>query len=85
MGEASKRAALQLVNMECYHLTAGFFRNLPQEVETGGNPAASLFDQYNDGYIQLIVGESTNDGYNHHASLLILVHYLFVLAAKFDA
>ncbi|KAK4741243.1 hypothetical protein SAY87_024831 [Trapa incisa] len=54
MRETSKKASLQLVDMECAYLTVDFFRKLPQDVEKGGNPSHSLFDRYNDGYLRRI-------------------------------
>ncbi|EPS72482.1 phragmoplastin [Genlisea aurea] len=54
MKEESKRATLQLVEMECSYLTVDFFRKLPQDVEKGGNPTHSIFDRYNDSYIRRI-------------------------------
>lgn len=50
----SKRATLQLVDMECSYLTVDFFRKLPQDVEKGGNPTHSIFDRYNDSYLRRI-------------------------------
>ncbi|KAK4415830.1 Dynamin-related protein 5A [Sesamum alatum] len=54
MKEESKRATLQLVEMECSYLTVEFFRKLPQDVEKGGNPTHSIFDRYNDSYLRRI-------------------------------
>ncbi|PKI51752.1 hypothetical protein CRG98_027915 [Punica granatum] len=54
MREESKKATLQLVDMECGYLTVDFFRKLPQDIEKGGNPTHSLFDRYNDGYLRRI-------------------------------
>ncbi|KAI3449275.1 hypothetical protein Pfo_005940 [Paulownia fortunei] len=54
MKEESKKAALQLVEMECSYLTVDFFRKLPQDVEKGGNPTHSIFDRYNDSYLRRI-------------------------------
>ncbi|KAK4803925.1 hypothetical protein SAY86_003742 [Trapa natans] len=54
MREISRKATLQLVDMECAYLTVDFFRKLPQDVEKGGNPTVSLFDRYNDGYLRRI-------------------------------
>ncbi|KAL0398002.1 UNVERIFIED_CONTAM: Dynamin-related protein 5A [Sesamum calycinum] len=51
MKEESKKATLQLVEMECSYLTVDFFRKLPQDVEKGGNPTHSIFDRYNDSYL----------------------------------
>lgn len=59
MKEESKRATLQLVDMECGYLTVDFFRKLPQDIEKGGNPTVSLFDRYNDSYLRR-VGEFTS-------------------------
>ncbi|EOX95705.1 DYNAMIN-like 1B isoform 2 [Theobroma cacao] len=56
--EESKRATLQLVDMECGYLTVEFFRKLPQDIEKGGNPTHSVFDRYNDSYLRR-VGSST--------------------------
>lgn len=50
----SKKATLQLVDMECSYLTVDFFRKLPQDVEKGGNPTHSIFDRYNDSYLRRI-------------------------------
>ncbi|KAG8363252.1 hypothetical protein BUALT_Bualt19G0002800 [Buddleja alternifolia] len=54
MKEESKRATLQLVEMECSYLTVDFFRKLPQDVEKGGNPTHSIFDRYNESYLRRI-------------------------------
>lgn len=54
MRELSKKATLQLVDMECSYLTVDFFRKLPQDVEKGGNPTHSIFDRYNDAYLRRI-------------------------------
>ncbi|KAJ1429485.1 P-loop containing nucleoside triphosphate hydrolase [Sesbania bispinosa] len=54
MREESKRATLQLVDMESGYLTVEFFRKLPQDAEKGGNPTHSLFDRYNDAYLRRI-------------------------------
>ncbi|CAL5331814.1 unnamed protein product [Camellia sinensis] len=54
MKEESKKATLQLVEMEYSYLTIDFFRKLPQDVEKGGNPTNSIFDRYNDAYLRRI-------------------------------
>jgi GTPase SAR1 family protein len=54
MRDDSKKASLQLVEMECSYLTVDFFRRLPQDVEKGGNPTHSIFDRYNDSYLRRI-------------------------------
>ncbi|XAR62963.1 hypothetical protein NMG60_11022721 [Bertholletia excelsa] len=54
MKDESKKATLQLVDMECSYLTVDFFRKLPQDVEKGGNPTHSIFDRYNDSYLRRI-------------------------------
>uniref|UniRef100_A0A7N0TI31 GED domain-containing protein n=1 Tax=Kalanchoe fedtschenkoi TaxID=63787 RepID=A0A7N0TI31_KALFE len=54
MREESKRATLQLVDMECGYLTVEFFRKLPQDIEKGGNPTHSIFDRYNDSYLRRV-------------------------------
>lgn len=54
MRDDSKKATLQLVDMECGYLTVDFFRKLPQDVEKGGNPTHSIFDRYNDAYLRRI-------------------------------
>ncbi|KAJ0048301.1 dynamin-related protein 5A [Pistacia vera] len=54
MKEMSKKATLQLVDMESSYLTVDFFRKLPQDVEKGGNPTHSIFDRYNDSYLRRI-------------------------------
>ena len=52
--EESKKATLQLVDMECGYLTVEFFRKLPQDIEKGGNPTHSIFDRYNDSYLRRV-------------------------------
>ncbi|KDO76560.1 hypothetical protein CISIN_1g007263mg [Citrus sinensis] len=54
MRDTSKKATLQLVDMECSYLTVDFFRKLPQDVDKGGNPTHSIFDRYNDSYLRRI-------------------------------
>ncbi|CAI0469643.1 unnamed protein product [Linum tenue] len=54
MKEESRRATLQLVDMECCYLTVDFFRKLPQDIEKGGNPTHSIFDRYNDAYLRRV-------------------------------
>lgn len=54
MRETSRKATLQLVDMESSYLTVDFFRKLPQDVEKGGNPTHSIFDRYNDVYLRRI-------------------------------
>lgn len=58
MRDDSKKTALRLVDMEASYLTVDFFRKLPQEIEKGGNPAASAMDRYTDGHLRRI-GELT--------------------------
>lgn len=45
---------LRLVDMESSYLTIGFFRNLPQEVDKGGNPTAATSDRYSEGHYRRI-------------------------------
>lgn len=52
--DESKKTALRLVDMENGYLTVEFFRKLPQEVEKGGNPAASSIDRYGEGHLRRI-------------------------------
>ncbi|CAN0889691.1 Phragmoplastin DRP1B [Linum grandiflorum] len=54
MKEESRRASIQLVDMECCYLTVEFFRKLPQDIEKGGNPTHSIFDRYNDAYLRRV-------------------------------
>ncbi|TXG50677.1 hypothetical protein EZV62_023201 [Acer yangbiense] len=54
MKDFSRKATLQLVDMESSYLTVDFFRKLPQDVEKGGNPTHSIFDRYNDVYLRRI-------------------------------
>ncbi|KAH9787455.1 Dynamin-related protein 1B [Citrus sinensis] len=54
MRDESRRATLQLVDMECCYLTVEFFRKLPQDAEKGGNPTHSIFDRYSDTYLRRI-------------------------------
>lgn len=50
----SKRATLQLIDMESSYLTVDFFRKLPQDVEKGGNPTHSIFDRYDEAYLRRV-------------------------------
>lgn len=50
----SKKTALRLVDMEASYLTVEFFRNLPQEMEKGGDPAAPTIDRYSEGHFRRI-------------------------------
>ena len=52
--EDSRKTALRLVDMESSYLTVEFFRRLPQEVEKGGNAAASTTDRYGEGHFRRI-------------------------------
>lgn len=54
MREMSRKAAVQLVDMECSYPTVDFFRKLPQDDEKGGNPTHSIFDRYNESYLRRI-------------------------------
>ncbi|EPS57285.1 phragmoplastin, partial [Genlisea aurea] len=54
MREESRRATIQLVEMEWCYLTVDFFRKIPQDLEKGGNATQSIFDRYNDSYIRRI-------------------------------
>ncbi|KAL1828638.1 hypothetical protein DCAR_0207879 [Daucus carota subsp. sativus] len=54
MKAESRKATLQLVEMECSYLTVEFFRKLPQDIEKGGNPTHSIFDRYNDAYLRRV-------------------------------
>lgn len=54
MKEESKKASLQLVEMEYSYLTVDFFRKLPQDIDKGGNPTHSIFDRYNEAYLRRI-------------------------------
>lgn len=54
MKEESRRATLQLVEMEYSYLTVDFFRKLPQDVDKGGNPTHSIFDRYNESYLRRV-------------------------------
>ncbi|TYG89554.1 hypothetical protein ES288_A12G108800v1 [Gossypium darwinii] len=54
MRDQSKKATLQLVDMECCYLTVEFFRKLPQDVDKGGSATQSIFDRYNDSYLRRI-------------------------------
>lgn len=50
--EEGRKTVLRLVDMEGAYLTVDFFRKLPQEVEKGGNPAAT--DRYAEGHFRRI-------------------------------
>ncbi|KAF5460274.1 hypothetical protein F2P56_020155 [Juglans regia] len=52
--EDSKKTTLRLVEMESSYMTVDFFRRLPQEVEKGGNPAASSAERYPEGHFRRI-------------------------------
>ncbi|OVA05673.1 Dynamin central domain [Macleaya cordata] len=52
--EDGRKTTLRLVDMESSYLTVDFFRKLPQEVEKGGNPAASTVDRYTEGHFRRI-------------------------------
>ncbi|XP_061988149.1 dynamin-related protein 5A-like [Rosa rugosa] len=54
MRAKSKKATLQLVDMECIYPTVDFFRQLRQDVDKGGNPSHPLSDRYNDSYLSRI-------------------------------
>lgn len=82
MKEESRKATLQLVEMENSYLTVDFFRKLPQDVEKGGNPTHSIFDRYNDSYLRRI-GECKSNiipqWFQHiqmlNVTLLLIVSY----------
>ncbi|MCL7040294.1 hypothetical protein MKW94_023937 [Papaver nudicaule] len=50
----SKKTTLRLVDMESHYLTVDFFRKLPEDVETGANPASPIVDRYAEGYYKRI-------------------------------
>ena len=57
--EDSKKTTVRLVDMESSYLTVDFFRKLPQEVDKGGNQAASVpsspsADRYSEGHFRRI-------------------------------
>ncbi|KAJ4836389.1 Dynamin- protein 1E [Turnera subulata] len=52
--EESKKSTLRLVDMESSYLTVDFFRKLPNEMEKGGNLAASNTDRYAEEHLQRI-------------------------------
>ncbi|KAG6680057.1 hypothetical protein I3842_13G020700 [Carya illinoinensis] len=52
--EDGRKTVVRLVDMESSYLTVDFFRRLPQEVEKGGNPAASTTDRYAEGHFRRI-------------------------------
>ncbi|RZC74147.1 hypothetical protein C5167_049625 [Papaver somniferum] len=52
--EEGRKTTLRLVDMESSYLTVDFFRRLPQDVEKGGNPAASTVDRYTEGHFRRI-------------------------------
>ncbi|KAF5469902.1 hypothetical protein F2P56_010460 [Juglans regia] len=52
--EDGRKTVVRLVDMESSYLTVDFFRRLPQEVEKGGNPAASTTDRYVEGHFRRI-------------------------------
>ncbi|KAL2893236.1 Dynamin-related protein 5A [Bienertia sinuspersici] len=73
MRDESKKATLQLVDMECGYLTVDFFRKLPQDVEKGGNPTHSIFDRYNDSYLRRIVSVTKGIAFLLGFGLLIII------------
>ncbi|MCL7027209.1 hypothetical protein MKW94_016549, partial [Papaver nudicaule] len=52
--EDGRKTTLRLVDMESSYLTVDFFRRLPQDVEKGGNTAASTVDRYTEGHFRRI-------------------------------
>ncbi|KAI4302854.1 hypothetical protein MLD38_038553 [Melastoma candidum] len=52
--DEGKKTVIRLVDMESSYLTVDFFRRLPQEVDKGGNPAASTTDRYHEGHFRRI-------------------------------
>ncbi|XP_022764914.1 dynamin-related protein 1E-like [Durio zibethinus] len=52
--DESKKTVVRLVDMESSYLTVDFFRRLPQEVDKGGNPAATTTDRYGEGHFRRI-------------------------------
>ncbi|KAI0500312.1 hypothetical protein KFK09_018524 [Dendrobium nobile] len=52
--EDGKKTVARLVDMEASYLTVEFFRNLPQEVDKGGNTASSTVDRYTEGHFRRI-------------------------------
>lgn len=52
--EESRKTVIRLVEMEASYLTVEFFRRLPQEVEKGGNPAATNVDRFAEGHFRRI-------------------------------
>ncbi|XWS65749.1 hypothetical protein CRYUN_Cryun05aG0140000 [Craigia yunnanensis] len=52
--DESKKTVVRLVDMESSYLTVDFFRRLPQEVDKGGNPAATTTDRYAEGHFRRI-------------------------------
>ncbi|KAI4372661.1 hypothetical protein MLD38_010864 [Melastoma candidum] len=52
--DEGKKTVIRLVDMESSYLTVDFFRRLPQEVDKGGNPAASATDRYHEGHFRRI-------------------------------
>ncbi|XVE99896.1 hypothetical protein REPUB_Repub03eG0240600 [Reevesia pubescens] len=52
--DESKKTVVRLVDMESSYLTVDFFRRLPQEVDKGGNPAATTADRYVEGHFRRI-------------------------------
>jgi hypothetical protein len=54
MRDDSKKTTLRMVDMEASYLTVDFFRKLPQEIEKGGNAAATASDRYTDGHLRRI-------------------------------
>ncbi|XVF41383.1 hypothetical protein PTKIN_Ptkin01aG0276100 [Pterospermum kingtungense] len=53
--DESKKTVIRLVDMESSYLTVDFFRRLPQEVDKGGNPAATAtVDRYGEGHYRRI-------------------------------
>ncbi|KAF5729672.1 DYNAMIN-like 1E isoform 1 [Tripterygium wilfordii] len=52
--EDSKKTTLRLVEMESSYLTVDYFRNLPQEMEKGGNPTVPNAERYIEGHFRRI-------------------------------
>lgn len=82
MKEESRRATVQLVDMETSYLTVEFFRKLPQDIEKGGNPTHSIFDRYNDSYLRRI-GEYKRKKLEKCLYMIMVILYLHEKTRKY--
>ena len=79
MRDDSKKTTLRMVDMESSYLTVDFFRKLPQEIEKGGNPAATATDRYTDGHLRRIGNDEVYRKFCIISHVLVLYTSFFYL------